>query len=123
MRLMSLAVVIAALTLAAPAHAAYGYRAKPAGHPAAPPVAPAAAKVTIGNFTFGPQTLTVKVGTTVTWTNDDDIPHTVVSDDRTAFKSKVLDTGQSFSFTFAKPGAFGYFCSLHPHMTGKVVVQ
>jgi amicyanin len=87
--------------------------------------APAAAgpSVKIDNFTFGPAALTVKVGTTVTWTNNDDIPHTVVSNDHTTFKSKVLDTDQSFSFTFTKAGEYPYFCSLHPHMTGKVIVQ
>ena len=82
----------------------------------------AAAAVQIGNFTFKAQLLTVKPGTTVTWTNADDIPHTVVSKDG-VFKSKVLDSGDKFSFTFAKPGQFGYFCSLHPHMTGTVVVK
>jgi plastocyanin len=81
------------------------------------------AAVTIGNFTFGPATLTVAPGTTVTWTNGDDIPHTVVSDDKTTFKSKVLDSGDSFSFTFEKAGTYPYFCSIHPHMTGKVVVK
>lgn len=85
--------------------------------------APAGPSVKIDNFTFGPAALTVKVGTTVTWTNNDDIPHTVVSSDHTTFKSKVLDTDQSFSFTFTKAGEYSYFCSLHPHMTGKVVVQ
>jgi plastocyanin len=87
---------------------------------AAPPAAPAS--VTIGNFTFNSPTLTVKPGTTVTWTNADDIPHTVVSKDG-VFKSKVLDTGDRFSFTFAKAGQFGYYCSLHPHMTGIVTVK
>ncbi|MFL6753853.1 MAG: cupredoxin family copper-binding protein [Sphingomicrobium sp.] len=87
---------------------------------AAPPVPPTA--VTIGNFTFNSPTLTVKPGTTVTWTNADDIPHTVVSKDG-IFKSKVLDTGDRFSFTFAKAGQFGYYCSLHPHMTGIVTVK
>ena len=81
-----------------------------------------AASVSIGNFTFKTQVLTVKPGTTVTWTNDDDIPHTVTSTTG-AFKSKVLDSGDRFSFTFAKPGQFGYFCSLHPHMTGTVIVK
>ena len=81
-----------------------------------------AAEVKIDNFSFGPATLTVPVGTTVTWTNRDDIPHTVVSTDG-AFKSKVLDTDEKFSFTFTKPGSFPYFCSIHPKMTGKVVVQ
>ena len=84
--------------------------------------APAAAAVAIGNFTFKAPIVTVKPGTTVTWTNGDDIPHTVVSKNG-LFKSKVLDTGDRFSFTFAKPGQFGYFCSLHPHMTGTVIVK
>jgi plastocyanin len=80
------------------------------------------AEVKIDNFSFGPQTLTVSVGATVTWTNRDDIPHTVVSTDG-VFKSKVLDTDEKFSFTFSKAGTFPYFCSIHPKMTGKVVVQ
>lgn len=80
------------------------------------------AEVKIDNFSFGPGSLTVAVGTTVTWTNRDDIPHNVVSDEK-AFKSKVLDTDEKFSFTFTKPGTYGYFCSIHPKMTGKVVVQ
>lgn len=83
---------------------------------------PQAAVVKIGNFTFGPQALAVRAGTTVTWINEDDIPHSVVARDG-AFKSKVLDTGDRFSFTFAKAGTFGYFCSLHPHMTGHIVVR
>ena len=83
---------------------------------------PASAEVKIDNFSFGPGTLTVPVGTTVTWTNRDDIPHTVVSTEG-AFKSKVLDTDEKFSFTFSKAGTFPYFCSVHPKMTGKVVVQ
>jgi plastocyanin len=85
---------------------------------------PATTEVKIDNFTFGPAALTVAVGTTVTWTNKDDIPHTVVStDDPKAFKSKVLDTDEKFSFTFSKAGTYPYFCSIHPKMTGKVVVQ
>jgi plastocyanin len=81
-------------------------------------------EVKIDNFSFGPATLTVAVGTTVTWTNRDDIPHTVVStDDPKTFKSKVLDTDEKFSYTFAKAGTFPYFCSIHPKMTGKVEVQ
>jgi plastocyanin len=80
--------------------------------------------VKIDNFSFGPVTLTVPVGTTVTWTNRDDIPHTIVStDDPKAFKSKVLDTDEKFSFTFSKAGTYPYFCSIHPKMTGKVIVQ
>jgi amicyanin len=84
--------------------------------------APQTLEVKIDNFSFGPGTLTVPVGTTVTWTNRDDIPHTVVSTDK-VFKSKVLDTDEKFSFTFNKPGTYEYFCSIHPKMTGKVVVQ
>jgi plastocyanin len=80
------------------------------------------AEVKIDNFSFGPATLTVAAGTTVTWTNRDDIPHTVVSDDK-VFKSKVLDTDEKFSYTFTKPGTYPYFCSIHPKMTGKVIVQ
>lgn len=84
--------------------------------------AAATAEVKIDNFSFGPGTLTVAVGTTVAWTNHDDIPHTVVSTDG-IFKSKVLDTDEKFSYTFTKAGTFPYFCSIHPKMTGKVVVQ
>jgi len=78
--------------------------------------------VTIDNFSFGPQTVTVPVGATVTWTNHDDIPHTVVSTDN-VFKSKVRDTDETFSYTFSKAGTYSYFCSVHPKMTGKIVVQ
>jgi len=84
--------------------------------------APASAEVKVDNFSFGPGTLTVAAGTTVTWTNRDDIPHTVVSTDG-VFKSKVLDTDDKFSFTFTRAGTYPYFCSIHPKMTGKVVVQ
>jgi amicyanin len=80
------------------------------------------AEVKIDNFSFGPGELTVPVGSTVTWTNRDDIPHTVVSTEG-VFKSKVMDTDEKFSFTFTKPGTFPYFCSIHPKMTGKVVAQ
>ena len=81
-------------------------------------------EVKIDNFSFGPASLAVAVGTTVTWTNRDDIPHTVVStDDAKTFKSKVLDTDEKFSFTFNKAGTYPYFCSIHPKMTGKVIVQ
>ena len=79
-------------------------------------------EVKIDNFSFGPATLTVAAGTTVTWTNRDDIPHNVVST-ADMFKSKVVDTDEKFSYTFTKPGTFPYFCSIHPKMTGKVVVQ
>lgn len=83
----------------------------------------AATEVKIDNFTFAPVTLTVTPGTTVKWLNRDDIPHTVVSEDKSTFKSKALDTDDSFSYTFTKPGTYTYFCSIHPKMTAKVVVQ
>ena len=85
---------------------------------------PSATKVAgkIDNFVFGPQTLTVPVGATVTWTNKDDIPHTTVSTDG-VFKSKVMDTEDKFSYTFDKAGTYSYYCTIHPKMTGKVVVQ
>jgi len=79
-------------------------------------------EIKIDNFTFGPVELTVQAGTTVTWVNRDDIPHTAVSTDQ-AFKSKVLDTDDKFSYTFSTKGSFPYFCSIHPKMTGTVVVQ
>ena len=88
---------------------------------AATPVRAEDATVKIGNFTFGPQELKVKSGTTVTWTNEDDIPHTVVSPNN--FRSKALDSEDKFSFTFTTPGTYKYFCSLHPHMTGTIVVE
>jgi len=78
-------------------------------------------KVTIDNFTFTPAELSLKVGDTVTWTNHDDIPHTVVSAGK--FRSKTLDTDDSFTFTFSSAGDYRYFCSLHPHMTGMIKVE
>jgi plastocyanin len=86
------------------------------------PVYAADTEVKIDNFTFNPQQITVKAGTTVVWINHDDIPHTVMSK-TFIFKSKALDTDDKFSFTFATPGTFPYFCSLHPHMTGSIVVE
>jgi len=90
--------------------------------PAAAPTDEKTVEVAISNFTFTPNELTIAPGTTVKWVNHDDIPHTVVSDDK-AFKSKVLDTDEQFTYTFSKPGTYGYFCSIHPKMTAKVVVQ
>ena len=92
-------------------------RTEAAGGPAAAP-----AEVKIDNFSFTPATITIAAGTQVTWTNRDDIPHTVVSDDH-SIKSKALDTDEKFTFTFTKPGTYSYFCSLHPKMKGTVVVQ
>lgn len=82
----------------------------------------ASVEVKIDNFSFRPTSLTVAAGTTVTWINNDDVPHTVVSDDK-LFKSKALDTDDKFSYAFTKPGTYNYFCSVHPKMTAKVVVQ
>jgi plastocyanin len=79
-------------------------------------------KVEIDNFAFSPARISVKAGTTVAWLNADDTPHTVASSSK-LFKSKVLDTDGSFSFTFTTPGMYEYFCSLHPYMTGTVVVE
>jgi plastocyanin len=88
---------------------------------AAAPAAAGRAEVKIDSFSFSPAALTVKAGTEITWTNADDIPHTVVSNG--TFKSKVLGTGEKFTFTASKPGTYSYSCSIHPNMTGKVVVE
>jgi plastocyanin len=79
-------------------------------------------EITIDNFTFTPKELTVAVGTTVKWVNHDDIPHTVV-EKKTTFRSKALDTDDSYSFTFSSAGTFDYFCGLHPHMVGQIIVK
>ena len=79
--------------------------------------------LSIDNFTFTPQTLTVKAGTTVTWTNKDDIPHGIGSANNAFPKSKALDTDDSYSFTFTTPGTYQYFCYVHPFMKGTIVVQ
>jgi plastocyanin len=80
-----------------------------------------ATEVKIDNFSFGPD-LTIAAGTTITWTNHDDVPHVVASDSN-IFKSKVLDTDDRYSYTFTKPGTYLYYCTVHPKMTAKVVVQ
>jgi plastocyanin len=80
-------------------------------------------EITIDNFSFGPTTVSVPTGTTVTWVNHDDIPHTVVSEDLITFKSRPLDTDDRFSFKFEKAGTYKYFCSIHPKMTAQVVVR
>jgi plastocyanin len=81
-----------------------------------------ALEVRVDNFTFGPDTLTVPVNSTVTWINKDDLPHTIASTDG-VFKSKALDTEDKYSYTFTKAGTYAYFCSIHPKMVGKIVVQ
>ena len=104
--------VVAALAVAALAAGALASQGAPA----------ADAKVQIDQYAFLPQRVTVKAGTTVTWTNDDDDSHTVASSSK-FFKSKALDTGDKFSFTFTTPGTYDYICSVHPYMTGTVVVE
>lgn len=81
-----------------------------------------ATEVRVDNFAFAPDTLTVPVNSTVSWVNKDDIPHVIASNDG-IFKSKALDTDQKFSYTFAKAGTYPYYCTIHPKMVGKVVVQ
>jgi plastocyanin len=98
-----------------------GTRANRAMSPDEKPASSATVK--IDNFSFGPATVTVPAGTTVTWTNNDDVPHVVTSDDNKMFKSKALDTDDRFSFTFTKPGTYNYYCAIHPKMTAKIVVQ
>jgi len=90
--------------------------------PAAAPTDGKTVEVAISNFTFTPNELTIAPGTTVKWVNHDDIPH-LVAEKALAFKSQALDTNDSFSFTFTKPGDVEYFCVLHPHMTGKITVK
>ncbi len=99
-----------------------GRGAPPAAGAMATAAPQSGAQVTIDNFQFGPARLTVPVGTTVTWTNRDDMVHTVTSSTR-AFSSPGLETGETFSHTFDKPGSYEYFCALHPRMTGSVIVQ
>jgi plastocyanin len=98
----------------------FGTRANSAGG-AEQPAGTAAVK--IDNFSFGPATITIPAGSTVTWTNSDDVPHVVASDDNKMFKSKALDTDDRFSFTFTKPGTYDYYCAIHPKMTARIVVQ
>jgi len=112
--LVAIAVLVTAITIGASRHI---FGASADGKAATP------VEVKIDNFSFAPAVITIPAGTTVRWTNRDDIPHTVVSDDHTTFKSKVLDTDEQFTYTFTKPGTYSYFCSIHPKMTGKVVVQ
>jgi len=78
--------------------------------------------VHVDNFTFTPEEITINRGTTVTWVNDDDIPHAIAASNK-AFRSKAIDSEEKFSLTFNEPGTYEYFCSLHPHMQGKVIVK
>jgi plastocyanin len=96
-------------------------------HPEAPPpprptTAPSVVRVTIDNFRFDPETITVPAGATVVWTNHDDVPHTVTANTK-SFGSGALDTDEQFSQTFSQRGQFDYYCAVHPHMTGRVIVK
>jgi len=98
-------------------------RGKEAETKASIPVKASTTEVLIDNFSFSPKTFTVPVGTTVTWTNHDDVPHVVASINNQFEKSLALKAGQSFSRTFATAGTYSYFCSIHPRMTGKIIVK
>jgi len=104
-----------------------GCLARPgAAEPAPRPTAPAAdgKQVVIDNFTFSPATLTVPAGTAVTWVNHDDVPHTVTSPSRPRLlDSPTLDTDESFTHVFKDPGTYDYYCTVHPRMTGQVIVK
>lgn len=78
--------------------------------------------VSIKGFAFVPQVITVTPGTPIVWTNADEDPHTVTANDK-SFHSAALDTGDKYRFIFTRPGVYAYFCSLHPHMTGKILVK
>jgi plastocyanin len=93
----------------------------PATAPTTAPANTTPVQISIDNFTFSPARLTVKAGQTVTWVNRDDVPHTVVANDR-SFKSEALDTDDHYSHAFTATGTYRYFCSIHPHMTGEIVV-
>jgi plastocyanin len=112
LRITAVAIALFGLAVAGKVSTVHGTSATPVG-----------SEVKIDNFTFAPKDLTIPAGTVVRWINRDDIPHTVVSDDKTTFKSKALDTDDSFSYTFTKAGTYTYFCSIHPKMTAKVIVQ
>jgi plastocyanin len=110
----------AAVTLIAGLAMCAGTHTPVAASAIAPPAG--ASEIEINNFSFAPSTVTVPIGTQVTWTNKDEIGHNVVSADK-SIKSKVLDTNNKFTFTFTKPGTYSYSCTIHPRMRGTVVVQ
>src|ERR1700722_15647390 len=92
--------------------------------PVAPPTSQPVMTVKIDNFEFIPKEMTIPVGTTITWQNVDDVPHTATSkDEPQTFDSGALDTDDKFSFTFTKPGKYAYYCKVHPHMTGTITVK
>jgi plastocyanin len=79
-------------------------------------------EVRVDNFSFGPDSLTVPVNSTVTWVNKDDVPHVIASNDG-VFKSKALDTDDQYSYTFTRAGTYSYYCTIHPKMVGKILVR
>jgi amicyanin len=119
---MTKAVVCAVIVAAAGWMAGGRTRLSAATHLFTTAGAAAPVEIKIDNYSFTPADITVDAGTTVTWVNRDDVPHTVRNNDGT-LKSKALDTDEKFSMTFDKPGTYEYFCSVHPKMTGRVVVK
>jgi plastocyanin len=119
---LPLAAVLAAVLAALPGAGAHAEPYTAASATAAPTGTASPGVVIAHNFMFAPLTVTVKAGTTVTWTNKDEEPHTVVSLTG-LFRSGALDTNDSFSFRFDKPGSYSYICTIHPRMTGTIVVQ
>jgi len=107
---LAIPVIVALAMLLAPTHAKSEERKSQS------------AEIKVDNFTFAPATITVPVNSTITWVNKDDIPHVILSNDG-LFKSKALDTDDKFSYTFTKAGTYPYYCSIHPKMQGKVVVE
>jgi plastocyanin len=93
----------------------------PTSRQAASPEA-AAVGISIDNFTFAPQTVTIPAGAKVVWTNHDDVPHTIKGTN-SPIASKALDTDDTFTHVFSVPGQYDYFCGIHPHMTGRVIVK
>jgi plastocyanin len=102
-------------------HAAMKTSAPPTTAPTTQPAA-AEVRVLIDNFSFSPQAVTVPVGAAVIWKNRDDVPHTVTSTSH-AFGSPALDTDDTFSIRFDRPGTYPYYCAVHPHMTGQIIVK
>ena len=126
-RLLKIASIPALALAALSAGCGYGVGPTGAAAPsiAAPGPGPSESQVwavAIDNFSFNPPSLTVPAGTTVTWVNHDDVPHTVTANDK-GFDSKALDTDQRFTHVFKAPGTYSYYCQVHPHMTGQIIVK
>jgi plastocyanin len=112
---LKLAMILALLlAFLAPAYVAADATTRPSNAPT----------VIISDFAYQPRELTVSPGTTVTWINRDDVPHTATAEgDSPAFDSKALDTDDKYSFTFTAPGQYPYYCKVHPHMKGLIIVK